>query len=66
MNEREFFNEWLRLTVALKESEKGRLIDAIANFATFGKTTVMTGNETTIFPIFQNSLREKLKIERTV
>ena len=59
MNEHEFFNEWQRLTVALKESEKGRLIDAIVNYAIFGKTTVLTGNEGTIFPIFQNLLKEK-------
>ena len=59
MNEHEFFNEWLRLTVALKEAEKGRLIDAIANFAIDGKMTVLTGKENPIFPIFQNYLNEK-------
>ena len=65
MNEHEFFNEWLRLTVALKEAEKGRLIDAIANFAILGKMTVLTGKENPIFPIFQNYLNEK-QSERTV
>lgn len=61
MNVNEFFNEWLRLTVALKEGEKGRLIDAIANYAITGKTTSLVGNEATICPIFKNYLNEKQK-----
>lgn len=59
MDEHAFFNEWLRLTVALKESEKGRLIDAIANFAINDETTVLTGKEASFLPIFQNYLNEK-------
>lgn len=62
MSEREFFNEWQRLTVALKEGEKGRLIDAIVNYVILGKTTVLTGKENTIFPIFKNYFNEKQNI----
>ena len=60
----EFFNEWLRLTVALKESEKGRLIDAIADSVTNGKMPELRGKETPIFPVLVNYLNEKQK-ERT-
>ena len=58
----EFFKEWQRLTVALKEGEKGRLIDAVANYAINGEVTVLTGKEAPIFPIIQNYINEKQKI----
>ena len=64
MNTYEFFNEWLRLTVALGESEKGRLIDAVANYAINGADTALTGKEKPFFPIFVNSIKEKQN-ERT-
>ena len=66
MKEREFFNEWSRLTIALKDGEKARLIDAIASFAIDGKMTALTGKEACLLPVFCNLVNEKQSIERTV
>ena len=67
MNEREFFNEWSRLTVALKDSEKARLIDAISSFASDGKMTALIGKEACLLPVFCNLITtEKQSKERTV
>lgn len=65
MTAMEFFNEWSRLTVALKESEKGRLIDAVADYITNGKMTELRGKEAPILPILVNCINEN-RNERTV
>ena len=41
----EFFREWSRMTVGLKEAEKGRLIDSIAYYAITDATTDLTGKK---------------------
>ena len=66
MNEREFFNEWSRLTIALKDGEKSRLIDAISSFATTGKMTALVGKEACLLPVFCNLVTEKQSKERAV
>ncbi len=65
MSLNEFFNEWLRFTIALGESEKGRLIDALANFAINGEEKGLKGKERPIFPIFSSVINEGQK-ERNV
>lgn len=61
----EFFREWSRMTVGLKEAEKGRLIDSIAYYAITDATTDLTGKEACLLPVFQNFVDEK-RCERTV
>ena len=65
MNVMEFFREWSRITVGLKEAEKGRLIDAIVCYATTGTESGLTGKEACLLPVFCNLLDEK-RNERTV
>lgn len=62
----EFLSEWSRMTVGLKEAEKGRLIDAIAYYASTGAITELVGKEACLLPVFARFVDEKRYIERTV
>ena len=65
MSVMEFFREWNRITVGLKEAEKGRLIDAIACYAITDVLSDLTGKEACLLPVFCNLIDEKRK-ERAV
>lgn len=66
MNTNEFFNEWIRMTVGLKEAEKGRLIDSIAYHATETAEIPLAGKEAVLLPVFSNLFKEKQNNERMV
>lgn len=59
MSIQEFFSEWIRMTVGLKEAEKGRLIDSIAYHATETAEIPLNGKEACLLPVFCNLINEK-------
>lgn len=52
-------------TSALNYSEKGRLIDALVEYATTNKVPIISGNERFLFPYFKELIDDqKIKLQR--
>ena len=67
MDIKDFFRDWAEATIELSDSEKGRLATAIIADSIGEKSSILTGNERYIYPLYSARLKnENADRERAV